>query len=273
MDLDIPAVSVDPVRKALEVAMLDPNGDATIPGAILSIAHTELAFRAFWVGAPGQVRITAPTMLGGTYLALYRARKWQSPAGDHPISVDLVLFDYVNAPKNGTGLELIANLDPGLYAFRIERRDGAYVRPQVSLDTPTPFMETMQLDPNFGRSDLLGPRIHDRAANTDSTADGSNLIQSYRTKHYRMVSPSGSIGPLTAMAQATKVGVSANVLALDEAATRGGSLALRGRARVHVACRRPDQSSRFGRPRQIRQATHRQPRSMSSRFSGQVWPT
>jgi hypothetical protein len=205
MVLQLPSAGTFP-----DVAFFNPAGDAEHTFNA-EVGDPEIVFVPFWVSAPGPVTIRAElTGASGPSVALYRARLIDTDNELVPFNVDLVLLDYTNQSSAGVHT-LTANLDPGLYAIRATRTNlNTSGSADLDIDLPTPRVEEVLLDPNFGRSDLAGLKIRDVADNALEqsivTVNGSNLIESYRSTLFHVVAPPGSIAGLTAFAEATDVG-------------------------------------------------------------------
>jgi CSLREA domain-containing protein len=189
---------------------LNARGDAS---QTFGSGSAELAFVPFWVSRSGPTQLTAQlTNSTSAFVALYRGHVTGLAGSAELPRLDLVLLDYVNQPVSGQ-YQLSADLDAGLYAIRVQRSNtGNNGAAALQLATPPALLETLvigaadsaTLDPNFGRSDLAGLKIRDRV--TALVPDGSNLLDSYRTRHMLVTSPSGSQGGLTALAEATAKG-------------------------------------------------------------------
>lgn len=146
---------------------------------------------AFWVGAYGEVTIEAESVGLIEDIELYRIHR--TLLQEFP-SENVPLVDHAN--KSGSAPQfqrtLTVDLDPGAYAVRIVPGQAGSV--SISVNSPTPAMEELVLDPNFGINDLPGLRIRDEAKVFAKSTRIRNLNPELRGTLYRVIVPPGALG-------------------------------------------------------------------------------
>ncbi|MCA9197526.1 MAG: hypothetical protein KDA87_08315 [Planctomycetales bacterium] len=182
---------------------LDPLGDAQITSPGLKTA--------FWVGAAGEVHVSATSNQIVDSIRIYRIERYV--ASEVQSIEDLVLVDHSvqSGQFASTTLTLNTELDPGAYALEVVGNGPM----EISIDTPTPIVETITLDPNFGISSLPGLTVHDDnrifgaggfASVSTSGGKPHNLLPEYRQALFQVTTGTGARGFGMADAVATDVG-------------------------------------------------------------------
>lgn len=184
---------------------LNPDGDATVSLPSLK--------SAFWVGAAGAVDVSATSGQSIDAIRIYRVERYV--VNELLSRQDLVLVDFSDPPPRlaATTLELSTELDPGAYVLEVFGTGDSTIN--VAIDTPTPVVESITVDPNFGISSLPGLAIRDldRMFGSEqftfhSVQGGTphNILPEYRQSLFAVQAAAGALGFGRADAVATDVG-------------------------------------------------------------------